>query len=100
MPQSVNTAILVILNLALQIFDGIATYACWEQCGEGNPLLRAGFQTWGAGPTLFATKLAACALVLLLMRAADRMLVKVGLTLTIAAYFAFSLLPWTYCLGG
>ena len=98
MSQSVLTAILVTLNLALQIFDGFATYSGWQQWGEGNPLLRAGFETAGAGPTLVATKLGACLLVLFLMRAADRMIVKVGLSLTIAAYTAFSLVPWSYCL--
>ncbi len=97
MPQSVTTAILVILNLALQLFDGVATYTCWEQCGEGNPLLRAGFEVWGAGPTLLLSKLFAGVLLLFLIRASHRMLVKVGLLLTIAAYTAFSLVPWASC---
>ena len=100
MPQSVFTAILVIGNLALQLFDGIATYTCWEQCGEGNPLLRAGFEVWGAGPTLLLSKLFACVLVLFLIRASHRMLVKIGLSLTMAAYTAFSLVPWSSCLLG
>lgn len=97
MSQSAFTAILVILNLALQLFDGVATYACWEQCGEGNPLLRAGFEMWGAGPTLFASKLAASILLLCLIRASHHTLTRIGLCLTLAAYTAFSLVPWSQC---
>ena len=97
MPQSAITAILVILNIALQLFDGIATYACWEHCGEGNPLLRAGFEVWGAGPTLFLSKLVASLLLLFLLRASHRMIVKIGLSLTLAAYTAFSVIPWAHC---
>ncbi len=100
MPESAITAILIILNLALQLFDGVATYSSWDQCGEGNPLLRAGFEVWGAGPTLLLSKIAAALLLLFLIRASHRMLVKVGLSLTIVAYTTFSLIPWSYCLFG
>ena len=86
--------LLIILNLALQIFDGIATYVGWQRFGEANPLLRAGFEVWGAGVTLVVAKIAAVALILMLARAGRPALVGVGLSFTLVAYSALSLLPW------
>ena len=91
---------LVILNLALQIFDGYATYLGWERFGEANPLLRAAFDTWGAGPTLVVTKLAAGGLLLMIGHAPQRLLVAVGLVFTLTAYTALSLVPWSMRLLG
>jgi hypothetical protein len=96
-PQSAITAILITLNLALQLFDGVATYVCYDRCGEGNPMLRAGFEVWGAGPTLLLSKLVAALLLLFLIRASHRTLTKVGLTLTMVTYTVFSAVPWSYC---
>jgi hypothetical protein len=87
-------ATLVVLNLALQLFDGVATYVGWTQLGEANPLLRAGFDAWGAGPTLLIAKLLATALVLLVARVPRPTLVGVGLTLTLGAYATLSFVPW------
>jgi len=89
------TGLLIGLNLALQLFDGVATYAGWQQFGEANPLLRAGFEMWGAGPTLLAAKLLAILLLLLLARVPRRALVGVGLVFTLGAYAALSFIPWS-----
>jgi hypothetical protein len=91
--------LLIILNLALQIFDGIATYVGWQRFGEANPLLRAGFEVWGAGVTLVVAKIAAVALILMLARAGRPALVGVGLSFTLVAYAALSLLPWAFRLA-
>jgi hypothetical protein len=87
-------ATLVMLNVVLQLFDGIATYVGWERFGEANPLLRAAFATWGAGPTLVVSKIGAALLVLWLARAARPRLVVFGLGFTSTTYVAFSLVPW------
>ncbi len=85
---------LVIANLALQLFDGVATYLGWERHGELNPILRAGFELWGAGPTLLVAKGAAVAFVLTLARTPRRSLAAFGLALTMSAYLALSFVPW------
>ena len=90
--------VLVILNLALQVFDGAATYVGWEQFGEANPLLRTGFDSWGAGPTLLAAKLFATAAVLWVACIPCRTLAALGLTFTLGTYTALSFIPWSLCL--
>ena len=91
--------LLIILNLALQMFDGVATYVGWQRFGEANPLLRAGFDAWGAGVTLVMAKIVAIALILVLARAGRPALVGVGLSLTLVAYAALSLVPWAFRLA-
>jgi hypothetical protein len=98
MPAPTIVLFLVVSNIALQLFDGVATYVGWERCGEGNPLLRAGFDVWGAGPTLLGAKLGAAIVLLLLLRTVHRRLVTVGLSITFAAYVAFSVVPWSSCI--
>jgi len=95
-PRSIG--VLVALNIALQIFDGVATYRGWTQFGEGNPLLRAGFAAWGPGPTLLFAKLFSVAMVLSLARIPRRTLVCLALALTLGVYAALSCLPWCVCL--
>ena len=97
-PLSQAITILIALNLALQLFDGIATYVGWQQFGEANPLLRTGFAYFGAGPTLAVTKLAAGLILLSLARAPRSLLVVTGLSGTLGAYTALSLIPWTVLL--
>jgi len=91
--------LLIILNLALQVFDGVATYVGWQRFGEANPLLRAGFDAWGAGVTLVMAKIVAVALILVLARAGRPALVGVGLSFTLVAYTALSLVPWAFRLA-
>jgi len=93
-------AILVALNVALQLFDGIATYVGWERHGEMNPLLSAGFTHFGAGPTLVVAKTMAVGFVLVLATTPRRSLAAVGLTITLTAYTALSFVPWAQRLFG
>jgi hypothetical protein len=88
-------AILVVLNIALQIFDGVATYVGWAEHGELNPILSAGFAHFGAGPTLIVAKVLASAFVLLLATTPRRSLATIGLAITFTAYTALSFVPWS-----
>jgi hypothetical protein len=93
--RSLPIIILVVSNMALQIFDGVATYVGWSRFGEANPLLQTAFAMWGPGPTLMVAKGAAVALILMLSRAGRPLLVGAGLSFTMAAYVSLSLVPWT-----
>lgn len=92
--------LLVILNLALQVFDGVATYVGWEQHGEMNPILSAGFESFGAGPTLVVAKVIAILFVLVLAMTPRRSLGAIGLGITFTAYTALSFVPWSQRLFG
>lgn len=87
---------LFLLNLALQIFDGIATYEGlklgWH---EGNPLLVAAFAYLGVGPALLLFKAKACGLLVVLHRCAHRPGVPAVLGLLAGTYAMFSLVPWS-----
>ena len=93
-------AVLALLNLALQLFDGVATYVGWQQHGEMNPILAAGFARFGAGPTLIAAKLGAILLVVVLATTPKRSLATIGLGITFTAYTALSFVPWSQRLFG
>ena len=88
-------AILVVLNLALQVFDGVATYIGWAEHGELNPILAAGFAHFGAGPTLLVAKLVAMSFVVMLAATSRRSLATIGLAITFTAYTALSFVPWS-----
>ncbi len=100
MQGSIQLAILVVLNLALQLFDGVATYIGWQQHGEMNPLLLAGFDRFGAGPTLLVAKTLAIMFVLILATTPRRSLATIGLAITFTAYAALSFVPWAQRLFG
>jgi Domain of unknown function (DUF5658) len=100
MQGSGRLAILVGMNLALQLFDGIATYVGWTQHGEMNPILAAGFARFGAGPTLLIAKALAIALVIVIATTPRRSLATIGLAITFTAYTAFSFVPWAQRLFG
>ncbi len=62
-------SLLVVMNLSLQVWDGLATYyglALGVQ--EGNPLLRSCMEYWGVGVTLVGAKSAACVLLVFSVR--------------------------------
>src|SRR2546425_10305868 len=92
-PRVVHT--LFLLNLGLQLFDGLSTYRGvqlgWQ---ESNPLLQALMAHWGAGWALLGAKSAACALLLLLRCLGTHRLIARALTLTAAYYFTLSFLQW------
>jgi hypothetical protein len=87
---------LFLLNVALQIFDGVATYEGvrlgWD---EGNPLLVTAFAYLGVGPALLLFKAKACGLLVVLHRCAHRPGVPAVLGLLAGTYAMFSLVPWT-----
>jgi hypothetical protein len=86
---------LLLLNLVLQAFDGIATYI-GLQVGfqEANPLLLASFGILGTGPALLLFKVKASVLLMLVYRFAPT---KIGVTVLrfLATVYCFlSLGPW------
>jgi hypothetical protein len=90
------TVALFVLNVALQIADGVATYVgCLAGWGEGNPLVRHAMEHFGLGTGLLLTKCAAIVFLGYLWVARRNRFVPVALGVTAAVYLAFSLLPWS-----
>ena len=87
---------LFVLNIALQVFDAVATYQgiCvgWK---EANPILLAAFTQFGVGPALLLFKANACGLLFLLNRHSDHYLVAPALYFLAAIHCVMSLVPWT-----
>ena len=85
---------LFVLNVALQLFDGIATWQGTSLWGEGNPMMAVVMGSLGVGFGLLLFKVKACALLVLLRRcwryreAYDALVVLAG------CYVVFSFLPW------
>ncbi len=91
---------LFLLNVALQIFDGLATYLGLRAgFGEANPLIR--WALLHTGPALAVTlfKLEACACLVLVWKLRRHPLALPALALTAVVYFAFSTVPWTVALA-
>lgn len=85
---------LVVVNLALQVWDGCATYYGLSLgIPEGNPLLRSCMEYWGVGVTLVTAKSAACLFVVSLHQVAYLSLSQWGLALTAVSYIVGSVLP-------
>ena len=86
---------LLILNLALQLFDGVATYQGLRMgFHEANPILVAAFGVFGVLPALLLFKAKACGLLVLVHRATPA---RVGITVLralAAVYCVLSLGPW------
>jgi hypothetical protein len=86
---------LFVLNVALQLFDAVATYQGlrigWK---EGNPILATAFQVMGVGPALILFKAKACGLLFLLSRNHGHWMVAPALSLLAGVYCIFSLGPW------
>ena len=91
---------LVVMNLLLQVFDGVATYIGWQEHGEMNPILSAGFLHFGPGTTLVVAKLIAILFVFVLAATPRRSLAMIGLGITFTAYTALSFVPWSQRLFG
>jgi|RhiMethySRZTD1v2_1073278.scaffolds.fasta_scaffold804680_2 hypothetical protein len=88
-------SLLLVLNLALQVWDGGATYYGLSQgMQEGNPLLRAAMEYWGVGVTLIGMKSMACVVVVFLWHVASLAVSQWGLVLLALSYVVWSLLPW------
>jgi hypothetical protein len=86
---------LFLLNLCLQLFDGIATYEGlrWHW-NEGNPLLLAAIPYLGVGTTLLLFKAKACGFLVVLRRLGERPLVYESLVVLATVYTFLSFIPW------
>jgi hypothetical protein len=94
-PTQAHLFQLLMLNLVLQAFDGIATYF-GLQVGfqEANPLLLASFGIIGTGPALLLFKMKAMVLLLVVYRLAPPAIGVAVLRLLAAVYCCLSLGPW------
>ncbi|MCX8073511.1 MAG: DUF5658 family protein [Candidatus Binatia bacterium] len=87
---------LFLLNVALQLFDGVATYQGLRLgFQEANPLLRATFQLLGVENTLLLFKAHACGLLFLLHRYRQHRVIQFALATVALVHVLFSFLPWT-----
>ncbi len=86
---------LFVLNIALQLFDAVATYqgirVGWK---EANPILLNAFHLFGVGPTLLLFKAKACGLLFLLSRAKRHQLIIPVMAMLAGVYSVLSLGPW------
>lgn len=90
---------LVCLNLALQVFDGVATYVgIHAGMPEGNPLLAWTLLQVGPGFGLFLFKLQACMCLLVLWRERRSWLTAPALVFSATVYVVCSLAPWAAAL--
>jgi hypothetical protein len=86
---------LVLLNLVLQAFDGLATYqGLLLGVQEGNPVMHAAMMQWGVVETLLGTKGAACLTLPLFLLVRHRHLSVWALTLLAGFYLLLSFVPW------
>src|SRR5439155_656471 len=91
---------LVCLNLALQVFDGVATYVgVHAGMAEGNPLLAWALAQVGPGFALVLFKLQACACLLLLWHVRRNRLAAPALGFSATASVLGSLAPWAAALA-
>ena len=80
---------LLILNLTLQVFDGLFSYQAFTLgAAEANPLVSAAISSWGMIYGLLYKKLLACALLFLIFVLARRHseLVRRAMIVTASAY--------------
>jgi Domain of unknown function (DUF5658) len=86
---------LFLLNISLQMFDGVATYqGISHHWAEGNPILIAAMATLGVGPALLLFKAKACGFLVLLRRRGPRPIIQAAFSGIAAAYLLFSFVPW------
>lgn len=85
---------LFLLNLVLQLFDGIATWQGHFLWGEGNPVLLTLMEWLGVGFTLVLFKAKACAFLVVLRRCWRYREAYDALLVLAICYGTFSFLPW------
>ena len=83
-----------VLNVALQLFDGIATYQGHWLWGEGNPVLQANMAWLGVGLALVLFKAKACGFLVVLRRCWRYREAYDALLVLAVFYGSFSFLPW------
>lgn len=89
---------LFVLNVALQLFDGIATWQGFFRWGEGNPIVELVMASLGVGVALVLVKAKACACLIVLRRCWRHREAYDALLVLAAVYGACSFVPWMYCL--
>ena len=88
---------LFLLNICLQVFDGIATYQGLQyHWREGNPLLLSWMPYLGAGATLLLFKAKACGFLVILRRFHSAPFVYEGFVVLATIYTFFSFIPWLF----
>jgi len=93
--QSERLHQLFLLNLCLQLFDGVATYQGLHfHWAEGNPLLVISMPYFGVGMTLLLFKAKACGFLVVLRRLGERPLVYESLVVLATVYTFLSFIPW------
>jgi hypothetical protein len=93
---------LLLVNVLLQLFDGVATYfGVAAGYGEGNPLVAASFTYLGVGPALCFAKTYACGCLILIWHLRRRSALAVPAMIgTAVAYMAASVAPWSVAFAG
>src|ERR1700756_3695119 len=85
----INLRDLLILNLTLQVFDGLFSYQAFSLgAAEANPFVGAAISNWGVIYGLLYKKILACALLFLIFafRHSLPALTKRGLVVTASVY--------------
>lgn len=85
---------LFVLNVALQLFDGIATWQGVRLWGEGNPVLQVLMASLGVEVALLLFKAKACAFLVVLRRCWRYREAYDALLVLATFYASFSFLPW------
>ncbi|HJQ85040.1 MAG TPA: DUF5658 family protein [Candidatus Binatia bacterium] len=86
---------LFLLNLCLQVFDGLATYqGLKHHWDEGNPIILSWVPYLGMGCTLLLFKAKACGFLVILRRLGTAPLVYEALVVLATVYTFFSFIPW------
>ena len=84
-----STRDLLILNLTLQVFDGVFSYQAFSLgAAEANPFVSTAISNWGVIYGLLYKKILACALLLLVFAFRHRLpsLTRLGLIVTASVY--------------
>ena len=86
---------LFLLNVCLQLFDGVATYeGLQHHWAEGNPILVSWMPYFGTGGTLLLFKAKACGFLVILRRLAGKSFVYEALLMVATVYTCLSFIPW------
>ena len=85
---------LFVLNVALQLFDGIATWQGHWIWGEGNPVMHVMMTSLGVTAALVLFKAKACAFLVVLRRCWRHREAYDALLVLAFFYTSFSLVPW------
>ena len=94
-PEQRRVYNLFVLNVALQLFDAVATYEGLRiGVREGNPILVAAFATFGIVPALLLFKAKACGFLFLLNRHHSHRIFAPTLSFLAGVYCVMSLVPW------